>query len=169
MIDAEVLRLRKLRNSALGARALAFALDPSGADEYCTRSAVLSWRVVRLTSGRLSEHPFPDYQRSAGALTAWRLAASARVRSSFLARFGRGHSALLREMEDLTRALNDVRSLTLAPHLSDALGRAHGALQESLARGSPRPAVQPFIAASSHDGQAGGAGMWPYLGLAATR
>src|ERR1700689_366856 len=70
MIDAEVLRLRKLRNVALRARALAKILDSDSAQERSifARSAVTCWTIARVASGRLKAHPYPSYQRGPSPL-----------------------------------------------------------------------------------------------------
>ena len=65
MIDDEVMRLRRLRNTALRAREIAAMLDSNAADRssVLSQSAVSCWRIARVITGRLREHPYPSYQR----------------------------------------------------------------------------------------------------------
>ena len=64
MIDAEVSRLRKLRNVALRARALAKILDSDSQEQSVfARSAVICWTIARVASGRLRAHPYLSYQQ----------------------------------------------------------------------------------------------------------
>jgi len=69
MIDAEVIRLRRLRRAALLTRALAHTLHARyrGEDAFA-RSAVAAWSIARLMNGRLCAHPNLSYQRGPGAL-----------------------------------------------------------------------------------------------------
>jgi hypothetical protein len=129
MIDAEVLRLRKLRGLALRARALAKILDadcPAHAPQeqsIFARSAVICWTVARISSGRLRAHPYLSYQRGpsqlddlADAMTASLVALSARRRN-------RRSSVYAQQLQSVARQVDDVRALTMSPDLSDALGR----------------------------------------------
>jgi len=70
MIDAEVLRLRDLRNMALRARALANSLDSGSLadDSVLARSAVTCWTIARIATGRLRAHPYLSYQKEPGQL-----------------------------------------------------------------------------------------------------
>src|SRR5579862_4204037 len=65
MVDAEVLRLRKLRNAALRARAFAKNLDSGSAEgrSVFAKSALICWTIARVASGRLKAHPYLSYQR----------------------------------------------------------------------------------------------------------
>lgn len=125
MIDAEVLRLRKLRNVALRARALARTLDSDSAEgrSVFARSALTCWTIARIASGRLQAHPYLSYQRGpsrlrglADSLVASLIALNARRQNR---RFG----VYAQQLQSVARELDDVRSLTLAPDLSDVLGR----------------------------------------------
>jgi hypothetical protein len=125
MIDAEVLRLRKLRNVALRARALAKVLDSDAAEgrSIFARSALTCWTIARIASGRLQAHPYLSYQRGPSRLS--ELADS--LVASFVAlnarRQNRCLSVYAQQLQIVARELNDVRSLTLTPDLSDVLGR----------------------------------------------
>jgi hypothetical protein len=125
MIDAEVLRLRKLRNVALRARALAKTLDsdPTEGRSVFARSAQICWTIARVASGRLRAHPYLSYQRGpsrlrelADGLLAALLALNAR-------RQNRSVSVYAQQLQSVAREVDDVRSLTWSPDLSDALGR----------------------------------------------
>ncbi len=125
MIDAEVLRLRKLRNVSLRARALAKVLDSdSAADKSAfARCAVLCWTLARLATGRLRAHPYPNYQKDPSQLRdiADRLIASCVALDAV--RRKRRLSVYGKQLQAVAREVNDVRSLTWSADLSDALGR----------------------------------------------
>src|ERR1700685_3133588 len=64
MIDTEVVRLRKLRNAALRARALAKALESDSIDRgVFAKSAQICWTISRIATGRLRAHPYLSYQQ----------------------------------------------------------------------------------------------------------
>jgi hypothetical protein len=185
MIDREVARLRRLRDGALRVREIARRLGAArwGADEpLLERGACASWRIVRVTAGKLIEHPYLGYQQGAGvgSLIGNRLAAEwiawvSNDRSS-------GLKAYASELESLSRLLSDARALTRSTDFSDTLGRSqseiatllrtlaaeiHDAEPES---GSvPLATRKPARAARAQslpgtDGLAGGfEGDWPYL------
>src|SRR5579863_3833587 len=126
MIDAEVMRLRRLRDTALRARALAAVLkttDPRRHSVF-SRSAVSCWQIARTITGRLRGHPDLHYQRGPGELRtlldgirANILGGAARDRKRSLAR-------LAREVQGVARELDDARALTRSAELSDDFGRA---------------------------------------------
>src|SRR5271165_4116909 len=71
MNDPEVVRLRRLRQTALRMRALAFAFSVTRMgkqDPSFQRVAQASWRVARAVTGRLRSHPYVSYQRDPGGL-----------------------------------------------------------------------------------------------------
>ena len=70
MIDAEVARLRKLRNMALRVRAVAelFSADPGMGHPTIAPSALIAWRVARVVSGRLRAHPNLAIQQDPSSL-----------------------------------------------------------------------------------------------------
>ena len=125
MIDAEVLRLRRLRDLALRTRALGNFLDSESAAEHSVlaRSAVACWTVARIATGRLRAHPYLSYQRGPGRLQSI-------ARCLFVALLGlsaRRSNRPLRiygeQLQAVAREVDDVRALTWSPDLSDALGR----------------------------------------------
>ena len=125
MIDAEVLRLRRLRDIALRTRAFANSLDSESAAERSvfTRSAVTCWTVARIATGRLRAHPYLSYQRDPSRLQS----AADRLFASMLAltarRGNRSLSVCGEQLQAVAREVDDVRALTWSPDLSDALGR----------------------------------------------
>jgi hypothetical protein len=186
MIDPEVARLRRLRDEALRVREIARRLGSARwavDDTLLARGACAGWRIARVVTGKLTEHPYPNYQQGAGvgALVGHRLAAEwtalvSKDRAS-------GLKALARELQSLLRQLGDARALTWSTDFSDALGRAqaeiktlagilsvqiHGSVAES-AEPQTRPvrSVRTRNAART-DGLAGELangleGDWPYL------
>jgi len=178
MIDAEVLRLRNLRNIALRARALAHTLNSNSADHsVLARSAVICWTIARIATGRLQAHPYLSYQKGPGRLRelADRLLASLVALNS--RRANRPLSVFALQLRAVAREVNDVRALTWSPDLSDALGRMQiqmrrlanelelGALAESGATIMPR--VQAVVCTESGDSlnDISGENNWPYLAI----
>jgi hypothetical protein len=178
MIDAEILRLRKLRNVALRSRALAKILDSDSTQERSvfSRSAVICWTIARVASGRLRAHPYLSYQQGpsrlrdlADGLIASLLAMNAR-------RQNRRLSIYAQQLQTVAREVDDVRALTWSPDLSDALGRMQiqmrrlaneldlGALGETGTAMLPRKAVACAETSNSlQDISADNA--WPYLAI----
>jgi hypothetical protein len=69
MIDPEVARLRRLRDEALRARQIARRLGTARwgmKDPLLARGACASWRIARVVTGKLIEHPYLRYQQGAG-------------------------------------------------------------------------------------------------------
>ena len=174
MFDAEVTRLRRLRNTALRVRAIAKNLN---SDTVCpnpllSRSAAGCWRIGRAITGRLRAHPHLGYQRGPGLvrgaygyLDAAVVAGIARMRGWTL----RCCSAQLRL---LIRELDDARALTWSADFSDSLGRFQLQIRrliEELEPGAQREAGTMDAAARAetriYAGQspAEGAANWPYL------
>jgi hypothetical protein len=125
MIDAEVLRLRRLRDIALRTRALGNYLDSESAADHSVfaRSAVACWTVARIATGRLRAHPYLSYQRGPGRLQSM----ADRLFASLLGLSARRSNRPLRvygeQLQAVAREVDDVRALTWSPDLSDALGR----------------------------------------------
>lgn len=127
MIDAEVLRLRKLRNVALRARALAKILNSDSVDgieqSIFTRSAVICWTIARIASGRLRAHPYLSYQQGRSPLRDLADGLIASLTALNARRQNRRVSICAQQLQSVAREVDDVRALTWSPELSDALGR----------------------------------------------
>jgi hypothetical protein len=176
MNDAEVARLRELRNVALRVRALAKGLDgnPTVEDSGFTKSAVLCWNIARIATGRLRAHPYLRYQKGPSLIRSWsdRIGASA---IAMLARYqGRGLDVHAAELQLLARELDDARALTWSPDLSDALGRAQLRMRRLVGElHVAAPREHAMGNASRTEAQADGktldaigvAGDWPYLAI----
>jgi hypothetical protein len=176
MIDAEVIRLRRLRNTALRARAIAVALDSDAAERgsVFSASAQICWRIARLMTGRLRAHPYLSYQRGPSELRAAYHRVGAAVLGAIARYRGRHRQTYAGELRHVARELDDARALTWSTELSDTLGRLQmqirrllaeldaGALAEAgvgletALRGGPRADRAPDEAESA-------AGDWPYL------
>jgi hypothetical protein len=179
MIDAEVLRLRKLRNVALRARALAKTLDSDSAGERSVfaRSALICWTIARVASGRLSAHPYLSYQRGPSRLRELADGLLASLVALNARRQNRCWSVYAQELQTVGREVDDVRSLTWSPDLSDALGRMQtqmsrlaseldlGALGESGA--TPMPHAKAMACAETSDSldDITADNSWPYLAI----
>jgi hypothetical protein len=135
MIDPEVARLRRLRDEALRVREIARRLGTARwgiEDPLLERGACAGWRIVRVVTGKLIEHPYLRYQQGApvGSLIGNRLAAEwiglvSKDRPS-------GLKVYASELESLSRTLGDARALTRSTDFSDALGRSQGELKALL-------------------------------------
>ena len=179
MIDAEVLRLRKLRNVALRARALCKILDSDSTQEQSVfaRSAVICWTIARVASGRLRAHPYLSYQQgrsglrdAADGLVASLVAMNARRRN-------RTVNVYAQQLQTVMHEVDDVRALTWSPELSDALGRmqiqlrrlAHefdlGVLAESGAAMLPRAKAVACAATGNSLQEITADNGWPYLAI----
>jgi hypothetical protein len=181
MIDAEVARLRRLRNTALRARAVAAALNSDSArDSAFSRSAVNCWRIARVITGWLRAHPYLSYQREPSELRHRFNRASGGL-SCAIARYrGRTHQVLAEELRRVARELDDARALTWSPDLSDSLGRSQLQMRRLMMemdegagnedgvrddRGS-RPVVRLEIRTGADRSPAGEVpGNWPYLAI----
>jgi len=187
MIDPEVARLRRLRAEALRVRQIARRLGTArwGVDEpLLERGACAGWRIVRVATGKLIEHPYLRYQQGPGlgSLLGNRLAAE------WIALLSKDRPAGLKayaaELESLSRQLGDARALTWSTDFSDALGRSqneiksllrtiaveiHGAETESVPLATRQPVRTPRTQSPPRtDGLVGELakgfeGDWPYL------
>jgi hypothetical protein len=178
MIDTEVMRLRRLRNTALRARALAAALDsePARRRSVFSRSAVSCWQIARVVTGWLRAHPYLSFQRGPSAargvydrLSAGLLGAAARYQGRTLHTFSR-------ELQGVARELDDARALTWSSDLSDTLGRSQMHLRslikeldaETHSEVASHHETLARVEARSADGRddAGSvAGNWPYIAI----
>lgn len=125
MVDAEVLRLRKLRNVALRARALGKALDSNSPadDSVFARAAVVAWTIGRIATGRLRAHPYLSYQKGRGEFAELLDDVVAAATAVVARRQNRSLVIFAEELLSLAQQVDDVRALTLSPDLSDSLGR----------------------------------------------
>jgi hypothetical protein len=178
MIDAEVVRLRNLRNMALRARALADNLDTvhDGADSVFAASAVNCWGLVRVISGYLKAHPYLSYQRGPSRSRDLFYGVLAAPIGSAARQKNRRHSVFAGCLQTLARELENTLVVTRSPHLSDALGRVQvrfRVLREELVAGAQREAGVEGVSrtdslrtgsarAISHDA---GSVDWPYLAI----
>jgi hypothetical protein len=179
MIDAEVLRLRKLRNVALRARALARTLDTDSAEgrSIFARSALACWSIARIASGRLQAHPYLSYQRGPSRLRELADSLAAALVALNARRQNRCLSTYAQQLQIVARELDDVRSLTLTPDLSDVLGRMQtqmsrlaneldlGALGESGATLMPHAQAMACAETSDSLGVITADNSWPYLAI----
>jgi hypothetical protein len=177
MFDAEVMRLRRLRRTALRARALAESLDSHAtrADGVFAKSAAGCWRIARTISGRLRAHPHPRFQRgpsnAAGAFDGLRASWSGAV-----ARYkGRSLQCCSAHLALVIRELDDVRAVAWSADFSENLGRSQAQLrrliQEADAAAQREGGTQldaPTQAKSrdcTDSSRAAAAANWPYLAI----
>jgi hypothetical protein len=164
MIDVEVARLRKLRNRALRVRALAEVLNAhrQSADRTIALSALTSWRVARVVTGRLRAHPNLSCQQGPSRTRSWFDRTDVFLIGT-TARFAdRGVRVYAAELQCLARELDDSRALTRDQDLSDTLGRAQRQLRRLLQElaGAPDNAAVPRLDTDSRP-----ASDWPYLAI----
>ena len=179
MIDAEVVRLRKLRNVALRARALARALEFDSID-HCVfaKSAVMCWTLSRIATGRLRAHPYLSYQQGPSRIREFTDRVVASIAAFTARRQNRRFSAYAPELQSVAREVADVRALTWSADLSDALGRVQlqlrglakqldaGAQHEVGAVAMPR--IKAIVRAEANDDPLEDmqtAPNWPYLAI----
>jgi hypothetical protein len=125
MVDAEVLRLRKLRKVALRARAFGKSFDsnPEARDSVFARGSVLCWTIARIATGRLRSHPYLSYQKDHGDLAGLTDSVVAAASAAAAQRRHRELDVFAEQLQAVSREVDDVRSVSLSPDLSDALGR----------------------------------------------
>ena len=135
MIDAEVTRLRRLRNTALNARALAAMLESSSSrrDSVFSRAAVRCWQIARVVTGRLRAHPYLSYQRGPSELAALYGGIRASLLSSAARTAGAVCRALSDDLQSVARELDDARALTWSTDLSDTFGRSQTQIRRLMA------------------------------------
>jgi len=188
MIDAEVARLRRLRNTALRVRAVAAALDSgsggSARDSAFSRSAATCWRIARVITGWLRAHPYLSYRREPGKLRRLYDRVSAGLLGAIARYRRRAHLTFAEELRRVARELDDARALTWSPDLSDSLGRSQmqirrlmmevdegvrsGARNEAGLHGErgSQSAAQIETRTGPDRGQTGEVtGNWPYLAI----
>jgi hypothetical protein len=176
MTYAEVMRLRRLRGTALRTRALATVLDSDQEprNSVFSRSAVSCWRVARVISGTLSAHPFLPYQRGPGEVRGAYDRVSANIVGGIARYKDRSFEVFSAELRRVARALDDARALTRSSDLSDWLGRSQVQLRrliqevetderfESASQHEVARGVDGATAALESDAGTVG-GSWPYL------
>ena len=175
MIDSEVIRLRKLRDAALRARAVAAVMDSQKAQRNSVflRSAQSCWQVARAITGRLRAHPYLSFQRGPSEARAIYDHVYAAV-SGGIARYrGRSFQFYCGELRRVARELDDARALTWSPDLSDDLGRSQARLQRLIRElevaalvevGGDAVGLDTPARAARADG-ATVEGNWPYLNI----
>jgi hypothetical protein len=178
MIDIEVTRLRRLRNTALRARALAAALDSDSTrrDSVFSRSAVSCWQIARVITGLLRAHPYLSYQRGPGEIRGIYNRVSAGLLGGIARYRDRSLQAFSDELRRVARELDDARALTWSSDLSDTLGRSQtrirglikdldaGVHNEAGSRHETAPRVETR-AGAVRDDSSSVAGSWPYLAI----
>jgi hypothetical protein len=166
MFDAEVARLRRLRNTALRARAVVKILSSRTVqpNPVFSRSAAGCWRIARTITGRLRAHPHLGYQRGPGHVrgaydylgAAW-LGGIARYR-------GRSVQCCSAQLRLVIRELDDARALTWSADFSDSLGRFQLQIRrliEEVDAGAHWEAGSTRICTGPPPAEA--AANWPYL------
>ena len=182
MIDAEVMRLRRLRNTVLKARSLARQLDLSSSrrNSVFSRTAVSCWQIARVVTGRLRAHPYLNYQQGPGELSTLYGGLRAGVLAG-AARYGKRNLRILsEELQNVAHELDDARALTWSTELSDTFGRSQnqirrliaeagmgarqqeGARQTAGARNAMAPRTEARVS-TAPEGSNNMAGNWPYL------
>jgi hypothetical protein len=178
MIDNEVTRLRRLRNTALRVRAFAATLDFDSArrGSVFSRSAVSCWHVARVITGLLRGHPYLSYQQGPSELRGVYHRVSAGLLGGIARYRGRSLQSFSAELRSVARELDDARALTWSSDLSDTLGRSQtriralikeldaGARNEVGSRHETAPRVETRTGAVRDD-SGSVAGNWPYLAI----
>jgi hypothetical protein len=176
MIDSEVRRLRRLRNTALRARAVATSLQSAraGAARRATvsESAVACWRLACVVTGRLRAHPYPKYQQGPSRWRATYTRAGAVVLAALARHQGRSLQTLSLELRGVMRELDDARALTWSADLSDTFGRSQTQIRRLIQEldagarahtGSLHKAHVQVDGLARPNGGGSAAANWPYL------
>ncbi len=178
MIDVEVMRLRRLRDTAFSARALALAMDSAAPLRNSTRSrgAQSCWRIARIVTGVLRAHPNLTYQQDYSPLRAAYHSMSAGIRATVARYRGRTAELFSQQLWRVSRELDDARALTWSAELSDTLGRAQVQMCKLLRELAAATALETDYrrdiaavrqprAGDRGDISNAAAGNWPYLAL----
>ena len=178
MIDAEVIRLRRLRNTVLRARAIARVMDSRLGliDPVFSRSALDCWRIARLITGKLRAHPYLAYQQGPGDLRTLYNHIAARLLVGRALRQGSPWRTFAAELQRVSRELDDVRALSWSSDLGDALGRLHMPIRRLVVELDAAackeggevhvPAgLDSAVAAGGRDSSSRASGQWPYMAI----
>jgi hypothetical protein len=175
MIDTEVGRLRRLRNTALRARAVAAALDsnPERRDSVFSRGAVSCWQIARVITGRLRAHPYRSYQRGPSGARGVYERFTAGVLSHFARARGRNLQILSGELQRVAHELDDTRALNWSADFGDSMGRSQKQIRrliKELGAGGRNETelghADPWLEARTgtvREGAGRAADHWPYL------
>jgi hypothetical protein len=144
----EVTRLRRLRQVALKARALAEVLRTAEdrRDSVTARGALLCWRIARLCTGRLRAHPYEAFQRGPTLRETLNDGVDVIVAGLIARRRARRASCFQTQLRIVSQTLADVRALTLIPELSDDFGRCQMHMRQILSELSLRAALERGMA-----------------------
>jgi hypothetical protein len=178
MIDAEVIRLRRLRNTVLQARAIAKVLDSQSVrvNSLFARGALDCWRIARVISGKLRAHPYLAYQQGPGDVRRVYNHIAARLMGGLALRRGRSWRRFALELQGVLRELDDVRALTWSTEFSDTLGRSQAYIRrliEEVAVAARKeggsvhqsaPVAAPLLTGRRDEASPAG-GQWPYLAI----
>jgi hypothetical protein len=170
MIDAEVVRLRKLRSAALRARALAKALESNSIDDCVfANSAVICWTISRIATGRLRAHPYLRYQQGPSQIRGLTDRAIASIVALGARRRKRCFSVYAPELQSVSREVADARALTWSAELSEALGRAQVQLRRLAMQLDGGAQHEAGAVRAQQNGDAledmGTESNWPYLAI----
>jgi hypothetical protein len=191
MIDTEVMRLRRLRNTALSARALAASLGACPSDDASaaadphrhaslarpeslfSRGAVSCWQIARVITGRLRAHPYLSYQRGPSGVRRVYDRVRAGVRSGIARYRGRSLQIFSDELQRVARELGDARALTWSADLGDTWGRSQTQIRRLIQElsaaarqeaGSSTATVPPLVPRTDVVQDTDNVdGNWPYL------
>jgi hypothetical protein len=181
MIDAEVLRLRRLRDIALRTRALGNFLDSdfesTEGHSAFAKSALLCWTIARIATGRLRAHPYLSYQQGPSRLRGMAERVFASLLGMSARRSNRSFSVYGKELQAVAQEVDDVRALTWSPDLSDALGRMQTQIRrlaneleraaqiETGATALPRAIAAARVEPSNSLDELAAETSWPYLAI----
>jgi len=171
MSDAKVVRLRKLRDTALRVRALAGHLgtDQRAENRSIVISAVISWRVARVISGHLRAHPNLSYQKGPSPIRYLLIRVAALLTGTTARYRGRALAVYAAQLQCLARELADTRALIWEPDWGDTLGRAQRQLRQTIQEvAGVSDHSAPLLPSRSHERAAANAGIaadWPYLAI----
>jgi hypothetical protein len=170
MIDADVVRLRHLRDAALRARALARALKSDSAKDTAlfTKNAVIYWNIARVATGRLRAHPYLSYQKGPGRGRQLADRMIAAIAAFIAGHRGRNLDVLSKELHSVAREVDDARAVTRSPDFSDSLGRSQVQLRRAareLSDAQPRLETVRVVADDTALKAMDAESNWPYLAI----